>query len=259
MRPADFFIEPDSSSVEDDSFPGLFGGSKRRFNENLVDELRRLPLADKTDIEVAVPLARLVHDELQAFGTGGGGELSDDQMREVLQALRAVVRRLGIDDFEVPFRDFTSFRSWWIKSGASGSGGWQARRDLLSDIFDSLHDRLADMEQEALAALCAKPEGGPLSLMPIFDNGINQPRAWGEVLFDETRELNVPFLVHPGLSVYGRQEIGLFTPPIDMFGSSSLCGAIFRATHLMIHRLLGLLDAIEHDHTEVDDGELHLV
>jgi hypothetical protein len=70
MRPAEFFIEPDTNNtVENELFSGLLGGPKRRLNENLIDELRRRPLADKTDIEVAVPLARLVHDELQAFGT----------------------------------------------------------------------------------------------------------------------------------------------------------------------------------------------
>jgi hypothetical protein len=133
----------------------IFGGPKRRLNEDLIDELRRRPLGDKADIEVAVPLARLIHDELQASGTGGGNELNDDQMREALQALRAVVRRLGIDDFDVPFRDFTSFRTWWIKNGAHGN--WQARRDLLSGIFDSLHDRLADVEQEALTSSLVEP------------------------------------------------------------------------------------------------------
>ena len=101
-----------------------------------------------------------------------------------------------------------------------------------------------------VGALCLKPEGEPLSLMPIFDNGMNQPRAWGEVLFDETRELAQPFLIHPGLSVYGRPEIGLFAPPIDP-GSDSLCGAAFRATHFMAQRLLGLLAALDNGRAEV--------
>jgi hypothetical protein len=157
MRPADFFNEPDSNSVKDDSFFGLFGAPTPQLNEELIAELRRQPLADRTDIEVAVPLARLVHDELEAFGTGGGDRLSDDQMREALQALRAVVLRLSIEDFDVPFRDFTSFRTWWIKSGAAGSGGYQARRDLLFDIFESLHNRLADREQEALTSSLVEP------------------------------------------------------------------------------------------------------
>ena len=150
MRPADFFID-DEGSV------GLFAEPTRHINEELLAELRRRPLPDRTDIEVAVPLARLVHDDLQKYGTGGGNELDDDQMREALQALRAVIARLGIDDLDVPFRDFTSFRSWWIANGASGGGGWQARRDLLSSIFDSLHDRLADIEQDALTSSLVEP------------------------------------------------------------------------------------------------------
>jgi len=155
VRPADFFIEPNTNSVEDDPSFELLGAPKRRVNDELMAELRQRPLGDRTDIEVAVPLARLVHDELQVYGTSGGNELNDDQMREALQALRAVVRRLGINDFDVPFRDLSSFRDWWVKNGAYGS--WQARRDLLFDIFDSLHDRLADMEQETLASSLVEP------------------------------------------------------------------------------------------------------
>lgn len=157
MRPADFFIEGEIVVVEDDFSFDLLEGPTRHVNEQLLDELRRKPLPDKTDLEVAVPLARLMHDELQAYGTGGGEELNDEQMRVAIQALHAVTRRLGIDGFKVPFHDFTSFRSWWIKNGASGSGGWQARRDLLSDIFDRLHDQLAEMELQSLESSLVDP------------------------------------------------------------------------------------------------------
>jgi hypothetical protein len=109
-----------------------------------------------------------------------------------------------------------------------------------------------------VAALCAKRECGPLSLMPVLGNGARQPCAWGELVFDETRELDEPFLVHPGLSVYGRPGLGLFRPPIDMFGSDSLCSAVFRATHLMGHRLLGVLAAIEDGRAAIVDDELRL-
>jgi len=148
MRPSDFFIEEGGV----DAFLGL---PSRRLNDDLIDALRRRPLADRDDIEVAVPLARLIHDELQSYGTGGGQEMDDEQMREALQALRAVAQRLGVADFDVPFRDFSSFRTWWVDNGAYGS--WQARRDLLSSIFNSLHDRLADMEQQALTSSLVDP------------------------------------------------------------------------------------------------------
>ncbi len=156
MRPTDFFVKDEVVAVEDDFF-GLTSQATRRINEELLEDLRRGTLADRADIEIAVALARLVHDELEAFGTCGGNELNDEQMRVALPALQAVVRRLGINELKVPFRDFTSFRAWWVKSGASGSGGWQARRDLLSSIFDSLHDQLADVEQKALESSLVDP------------------------------------------------------------------------------------------------------
>lgn len=149
LRPEDFFNE--------DPIPDVSGFPVRTFNVTLMTQLRRGPLEGRSDVEVAVPLARLIHDDLEKYGTSGGEEMSDAQMREALLALRTVVRRLGIDEFDVPFRDFSSFRGWWIREGASGSGGWQARRDLLNRIFEPLHDRLADLEQEALTSSLAQP------------------------------------------------------------------------------------------------------
>jgi hypothetical protein len=87
MRTSDFFSEEAS--------PYLFGGT-RVFNAEVVEQLRRGPLADVEDLEVAVPLARVVHDDLLKRGTGGGMELDDEQMRSAIRALRAVAGRLGI-------------------------------------------------------------------------------------------------------------------------------------------------------------------
>src|SRR3954452_9291734 len=146
MRPADF--------IEETVKPSDFGGETtvRRFRREVARRLRQGPLDNAPDIEVAVGLARLIHDELEAFGTGGGEEMDDADMREALQALRATCGRLGARMPDVPFRDFTTFRSYWIRIGASGSGGWQARRDILSGIFDALHDQLADLESQSLTS-----------------------------------------------------------------------------------------------------------
>ncbi len=152
VRPSDFFIEEPQKA---DPIFGVLGSSAKRVNEDLLDELLRGPLTDKSDAEAAVALARLVHDVLQAFGTGGGQLMDADQIRLAIQALRAATRRLGIDGFKVPFRDFSSFRDWWINNGAGGS--YQARRDLLAEIFNDLHDQLADMEQEELEASLVNP------------------------------------------------------------------------------------------------------
>ena len=146
MRPADFFIKDEDA---------VFGTSSRRLDVDMLHQLRRHPLSDRDDLEVAVPLTRLVHDELEKYGTDGTEELDDDQMGEALYALGAVVGRLEIADFKVPFRNFTRFRSWWLENDAYGS--WQARRDLLAGIFDPLHDRLADMEQERLTSALVDP------------------------------------------------------------------------------------------------------
>ena len=147
MRPDDFYL--------DDAGPNVFGLSSRHLNLALLDQLRRGPVADREDVEVAVPLARLIHDDLERYGTDGGQEMTEQQMREALLALRAVLDRLGIAGFDVPFRDFSTFRGWWLRNDARGS--WQARRDLLSGVFDVLHDQLAQMEQRALTSSLVEP------------------------------------------------------------------------------------------------------
>ncbi len=67
---------------------------------------------------------------------------------------------------EFGFRDFESFRSYWIRKGASGAGGWQARRDLLADLFNPIHDRL-----EALAVGGSGPKVTEEALSSLDDPG----------------------------------------------------------------------------------------
>lgn len=140
MRPDDYF--------RDD----LHG--RRRFNRSLARKLRGGSLEGGDDVEAAVALARLVHDDLEAFGTAGGEQLDQEEMREALLVLRAVVDRIGIEDFDVPFRDYSTFKSYWLRN--EGYGSWQARRDLLAAIFDGLHDELAALESRALASSLAE-------------------------------------------------------------------------------------------------------
>lgn len=148
MRPEDFFTAPEPDPLDD-----LGISSKPRFNLSLVRELRSGPIAQADDVETAVALARLIHDDLEAFGTEGGEELTDAQMRESLLALRSSLKRLGLDRFEVPFRDFKTFRSYWLQN--DGYGSWQARRDILNGIFEPMHEALAERESKSLSSTLA--------------------------------------------------------------------------------------------------------
>lgn len=147
-------MRADDLFVDDDFVPGV-GIPGRRLDLQLVDRLRSGPVPEQEDIEVAVALARLVHDELEKYGTGGGEELLEEQMRVAIRALLAVTQRLGIVEMDIPFRGFGTFRSWWLKQGASGS--YQARRDLLHEVFEPLHDRLALLEQRSIASTLVEP------------------------------------------------------------------------------------------------------
>lgn len=148
MREDDFWIEV---SEWDPLVEGTT--TAEQLNVEMLDQLRLGPVEDHSDIEVAVALALLVHDEFQKYGTDKSQRLTTKEARLAVRALLAVLKRLGVDDVDIPFSDFDSFYSHWIRKGASGS--WQARRDILADIFDGLHEHLADMEANALTSSLA--------------------------------------------------------------------------------------------------------
>src|SRR5437016_2269300 len=108
MRPDDFFI------IDDDPFGPSGGVPQRTLNLELLRQLRKGPLPEKDDAEVAVALARLVHDELELYGTTGGQVITDAGMSAALLALRAAVQRLGLT-FNPQFRDLRSFRTYWMQ------------------------------------------------------------------------------------------------------------------------------------------------
>jgi hypothetical protein len=142
MRADDYFEELTVGPSYDWSL-----GAPRNFRRDWITQLRTGPLPTVPDVEAGVALARLVHDDLERFGTSGGQELSEDDMRISMLALRELTRRLNLS-FEPPFRDYGTFRSFWMRN--DGYGSWQARRDILSQLFDPLHDALADLETAAL-------------------------------------------------------------------------------------------------------------
>ena len=149
MRPDDFWIEQAMDS------PWGPSESVEVLNEDLLKRLRMSPSSDHLDIEVAVALARFAHDEYEKFGTDGSQRLTDAQSRDVLRTLLRVVTRLGIADFNPPYSDFGTFKTFWNRN--EGYGSWQARRDMLNDAFDGLHNKLADLEITSLTSTLVQP------------------------------------------------------------------------------------------------------
>lgn len=136
-----------------------------RLHTELLDQLAVAQSSNWSDLEVARALAELTHDEYQKYGTRGS-ELDNAESRKLLATLKTVLARIGIRHVEFGFRDFESFRSFWIRKGASGDGGWQARRDLLTNLFTPIHDRL-----EAVAAGGAGPKVTEEALSALDDPG----------------------------------------------------------------------------------------
>ena len=110
-----------------------------------------------TDLDVTLALMDLVRDDLQHSGTegSGSGRISDIDMRVAVRALERSSERAG-QPFKLPFRDHTTWKSYWIRKGAAGTGGWQARRDLLGDLFDESYASLMAAQDRALDSTLAE-------------------------------------------------------------------------------------------------------
>jgi hypothetical protein len=147
VRQEDFYVELEA--------PDPWGAHKRVLDEDLIERIFT-GTDTRPDTDVAVPLARLVHDEFEAYGTDGSQNVTEAQSRGVMSALRAVLGRIGVD-FSPPFSNFPDFRSYWRRNGAAGTGGWQARRDILAELLNPIHDQLADLQAGALRSVLAQP------------------------------------------------------------------------------------------------------
>jgi len=137
--------------------PDVWGGAPVHtpaLNEELLLAATRGPIGSHPDVELAVALARFAHEEFEGHGTAGAA-ISQEASIMVMRALKAVLGRLGISTFNPPFRDFDSFYKHWRSVGASGSGGWQARRDILDSHFDPLHELLDEREAGSITSTLA--------------------------------------------------------------------------------------------------------
>lgn len=151
MRTEDFFIQIPSGSPWESPAWAL--------DPELIEQVYEGRLVGVTDIEVAVPLARLLHNEFEEYATAqNANQLSASESIGAMSALRSVLRRLGIR-FEPPFSGFAEFGTWWRREGLSGHGSWARRRQALSELFGPIHEQLADIEAGALTKVLAQPVG----------------------------------------------------------------------------------------------------
>lgn len=145
----DFFVEtPIEPSINAEPWdPPQW---ERWFNQDLVRELRRRPLADHGDVEASLVLCQLLQDEFTGFGTDRSEKLTDPEVESAVLALQAATRRLRVE-FSLPFRNFTGFRTYWMEH--DGSGSWQARRVMVRDFFEPVYLKLLRLEETTFESL----------------------------------------------------------------------------------------------------------
>ncbi len=147
--------------MRSDRFFNSSGGSNpfddwnERLDTDLIKSLRVGPSAGMDDIETAIALTELLKIDFECYGTDGTQRIrSDSDINLCLRAQGMILERLGID-FDLPWRDFATFRTYWIAN--EGHGSWQARRDMVEKYFGPLSAQLTFMEDQADAAMLAEP------------------------------------------------------------------------------------------------------
>lgn len=235
MTPRDFFYEEWEPALEIERRPGL--SPRTVFNLDLVERLRFVAQEGIRDVDAAYGLTRLAHGELEAFGTGGGQKLDDEQMSVLLRSLKAVLRRLGVM-FDPPFRDFKGFHGYWSGNGMGGS--WAARRGYLNALFSPVLSRLdevdaatgptsirgvdGDMKNIIFASTGLKPE---IVLRDAINNVIEVVR-FGESSLIYNRPLTEAGLTWGDLVAWWRTENGLNDKP-DVEVARSLYIRLFKS------------------------------
>ncbi len=160
MRSDDFFI----AKADEGWGPTVSRGAQVELNVELLNALRRRPVSGREEVSAAQGLVGLVREELESYGTGGGERLDDREIALVIRAMEAVLARLAVP-LKLPFRDFTRFRSYWMRN--DGYGSWQARRDILDGFFEPVvaPGPACEMALDELAeAVSPRPTTGWLSM-----------------------------------------------------------------------------------------------
>jgi hypothetical protein len=146
----------------------------QRLNVSLLQDLRQAPSRQHPDLEAAIALARLLHEQFQRYGTDSTQDIADPETREAMRTLVALADRVGVT-FKPPFRDLSRFRAYWGSHG--GYGSWAARRGMLQELFDPLHEKLERLEEDVLRGELAEAVSPrPATGWPVVDLEIAELR-----------------------------------------------------------------------------------
>lgn len=138
--------------------PGFSGAKRSVLNKQLLETIKKGEFTEVSTFSVANDLLTLVWDEYQKYGTEGT-QLPEADIALAQKTLIAVLNRLDIS-LEIPWRDFSTFRTYWNRQNASGAGGWQARREILMDVFNPVQkelDRRETLSDKANLATAISP------------------------------------------------------------------------------------------------------
>lgn len=150
MNYEDFFENDINHTINSWSIPQ----SERKLRFDLVRKLRRGMIPGDDNLVTALSLTRIVWEEYEAYGTDSSQSISNEESRELLRTLILVLHRQGVD-IQLPWRDFSSFRSYWLAN--DGRGSWQARRSIIAQYFEPVRCKLEDLEEKAYANELATP------------------------------------------------------------------------------------------------------
>lgn len=120
-----------------------------KINEELMRQLDQGALPDDDDLQTALYLTRFVHDEFKNHATNGHEVcISDEVSRDLLKTLRRVLNRHEIT-LNPPWRDLSSFASYWRSEGMIDAGSWEKRRGHLDEVFGPVYEEIDRLEEQA--------------------------------------------------------------------------------------------------------------
>lgn len=140
------FLEYVSSGNDEEEF---LAGPKAIVRHDLLELLRKTPIVGVPDLESSIDLVALTQEQLEKFATDGTQFVTDSECALLLKALKSTMTRMG-EKVDIPFRNLTTWRSYWIKKGVTGTGSWEGRRQLLEEVYGPLHSTLESLENKKL-------------------------------------------------------------------------------------------------------------